>query len=614
MLWMLIALSVLRLLFAFLNRGAFQMASTLDYLQSFAAGIYFDFIYTFYALLPIGLLLIFGSYLFRYKWLRWFESVYFLAIMLVTTVLACIDMAYYPFVKTHIGADLIFFMSGENNISVWTYIFNYWYLLIVCLAIPPLTWKLSGALSSAHKGYKIVGVLPRLGLLLLLAFVVRGGTRLRPITSLDAVLFAPSNMENLVANPEFIFVESLNATDELFYDPELDITSIEESNVKYFGEKDSLRRRKKKPNIVLIILESFGKEFTGLNEAGKPSYTPFLDSLMRSSYNCENAYANGQKSKDAIPAIFTGIPALIDNGFLLSKYSKNELPSLPKMLGEMGYTSLFFHGANNGSMGFRNYLYSHGLDEYYGIEEYPKSQKEKDFDGHWGIFDKPYLHYFADMLDKKEEPFFATVFTLSSHDPYAIPDEYADQIPDGRIKLHKSVGYADMALQSFFERMQNTKWAENTMFIITADHSSLNSVYRYQAGAGKYEVPLLIYSPKIEFPSRISKPVQHLDLLPTILDIVQYPDTVTVLGESMIDWPRDTSALIFRDGNAYLYQKSNWEIKVVNDRVVHLSQLEWDPGRETNFLKQYPHVAEELLLEMQRIRSNIGKKLIYNHF
>lgn len=613
-------LTFLRLAFLVQNKSSFSQAGFADILQSFFGGIYFDFIYAFYALLPIMLLLVFGSYLLQWKVFRWVESIYFIAIVLVSTVLACIDAAYFPFVKSHLGADLLFFVDGENNISLWSYIFSYWPLLILCLGIPPLAWYLSGKFSPKLTGYKWYWVLARFVLLIGFVLIVRGGFRLRPITSLDAVLFAPPNMEALVANPQFVFVESISNGTELQLDLNRNIEQIQESNRKYFGSSDSVNSVQwqnktyalpSKPNFVIIILESFGKEFTGANTAEKPSYTPFLDSLATRSFTFNRCYANGQKSKDAIPAIFTGIPGLVENGFITSKYSKNELPSVLEILEKEGYTSHFFHGANNGSMGFRNYLLSHGLDSYFGIDEYP--EYDRDFDGNWGIFDEPYLKHFGEHLGGLEQPFIGSVFTLSSHDPYVIPDKYKDALPSGVIRLHKSIGYTDLALRNFFKSIEDKGWAENTIFIITADHSSLNSDYRYEMGTGKYEIPLMFYSPKFDLTASSNKPVQHIDILPSILDIINYDrDSVVILGESVFS--TRTSPLVFKDGGAYYITDGTWELKSVNNQAINLHNLMKDPRRLENVLSDNQEVAERLLEQLKDVRANYAQKLILNSF
>ena len=133
-----------------------------------------------------------------------------------------------------------------------------------------------------------------------------------------------------------------------------------------------------KPNVVLIIMESFSKEYSGyLN--GNDGYMPFLDSLMQESLHFPNAFANAKKSLEALPAILASIPALMETPFVSSPYSANKINSLPRQLKNSGYHTSFFHGGINGTMGFDD---------------------------------------FARKLNTFPRPFFTCLFSLSSHHPY----------------------------------------------------------------------------------------------------------------------------------------------------------------------------------------------------
>src|SRR5690606_32331919 len=114
-----------------------------------------------------------------------------------------------------------------------------------------------------------------------------------------------------------------------------------------------------KKNVVVIILESFSKEYTGLG--GRESFTPFLDSLMNKSRVFSNAFANGLTSAAGIPAILSGMPSLLDEPFTTSAYGTNKLPSIPQLLKDMGYQTAFYHGGTNGTMSFDIYASNAGF-------------------------------------------------------------------------------------------------------------------------------------------------------------------------------------------------------------------------------------------------------------
>jgi len=348
-------------------------------------------------------------------------------------------------------------------------------------------------------------------------------------------------------------------------------------------------------NFVVVILESFGKEYTALNHNYAPNYTPNLNRLLDQSVVCTDAYSNGLKSMDAVPALFSGIPRLTSNAFITSTQSIKKLPSVFNALKTLGYGSSFFHGAENNTMGFRSFLMSQGLDMYYGIDEYPN--KEADFDGNWGIYDIPYLEYVANQLNDQEQPFCSGVFTLSSHHPYAVPPEYADSFPPGSLKIHKSIGYTDFALNQFLEICSKMPWFDNTIFIITADHSSENSLHAYRTASGKYEVPLLLYAPSILKPRLISKTVSHGDIFPTILDLVNFKEPTSVLGSSVFDTSRQGIVCHFDNGVNFI-TSDGWTLGADLSNALFMYNLRKDPNCLENVLEDLPDSANRLKHDM----------------
>ncbi len=159
---------------------------------------------------------------------------------------------------------------------------------------------------------------------------------------------------------------------------------------------------------------------------------------MQQGLTFTNAFANGKRSIEALPSILSSLPAIMDNAFVTSLYSSNPIESLAAILKNKGYQTSFFHGGKNGTMGFDNFTKLVGIDAYFGLNEYPN---EEDYDGNWGIYDEPYLQYFCNQISLMKEPFFTSVFTLSSHHPYSgkicrqISQRKSDQF--GKYRLYR---------------------------------------------------------------------------------------------------------------------------------------------------------------------------------
>ena len=118
----------------------------------------------------------------------------------------------------------------------------------------------------------------------------------------------------------------------------------------------------KDKNVVIIILESFGREYSALLNNSKTGYTPNLDSLMQLGLYCTNAYANGKRSIEAIPSVMASLPALLDKAFITSTFASNQIEGIATLLGRRGYTSAFFHGGANGTMSFDSFTSLAGFE------------------------------------------------------------------------------------------------------------------------------------------------------------------------------------------------------------------------------------------------------------
>ena len=272
------------------------------------------------------------------------------------------------------------------------------------------------------------------------------------------------------------------------------------------------------PNVVVIVVESLAAEYMGAFNPW-PGFTPFLDSLAKKGFLSPQSFANGRRSIDAVWSVFAGIPSLMDEPFVTSPFRANRVESLPKSLAAQGYSSAFFHGGKNGTMYFDFFARMSAFQNFYGLNEFPAGLRENNFDGTWGIFDGPYLEYFGQMLSKQKEPFFSALFTLSSHNPYTLPAAVRAKFAAvGEHKMHGAIAYTDYALQQFFEQISSFPWFNNTIFVITGDHTSVNTQKPYANNMGEFRVPILFFAPRpdisafLEQQSVAKRLVQHTDI------------------------------------------------------------------------------------------------------
>jgi phosphoglycerol transferase MdoB-like AlkP superfamily enzyme len=472
-----------------------------------------------------------------------------------TMVLNLGDAEFINFLGRRYTFDALFFFR-EIPGKFWDITFYYWKLNLINISILGLfMWAVVGWLPRRAAGFQPRRQLKKKLTVSALVFVVlavsaRGGLQSKPLNFAHARDFLNPMMNNLVLNSSFTFLQTIKRDslprDHFFTSEEMlqHLLSGLQSPSLLEGRRPSQR-----PNIVLIILESFGLEYVGYANRGQ-GYTPFLDELASKGIFFSNAFANARRSIEGVGAIMGGIPALMNEPFISSQYLTNHFLGAGTWLEKAGYHTSFFHGAQNGSMYFDQFMRSAGVQNYFGKNEYPNPQ---DSDGAWGIWDEPFLQWSATQMKSFPQPFFATIFTLSSHNPFKIPEKYQSRFPKGTMDVHESIGYTDHSLRQFFKSIEREPWYSNTIFILTADHTYKHETAVYQNEMGNYRVPLLIYSPGVKLPDPdATQVVQHIDILPTLLDLAGLPENEkNYLGTSVFV-PGNRFAVNYSDGR-YLF-------------------------------------------------------------
>ena len=285
-----------------------------------------------------------------------------------------------------------------------------------------------------------------------------------------------------------------------------------------------------KKNIVILIVESFGREYIGAFNRdffdGKyKGYTPNVDKLIDKSLVYRFSYCNGRKSIDGMPSILCAIPRF-GEPFILTPASMNDYTGMPGLLSKWGYQTAFFHGANRGSMGFLAFANKIGFQKYYGRQDYsedPRFGGDKDFDGNWGIWDEPFLQYYCTKMGEMKQPFMTALFTVSSHDPFVVPEKYKNVYKEEHLPIHKCIRYTDMAIGKFFESASKQPWFKNTIFVLTSDHTNQSNHEQYMTDIGGFCSPIIIYDPSGEIKSgRIDGVAQQIDIMPTLLNHIGY--------------------------------------------------------------------------------------------
>ena len=495
----------------------------------------------------------------------------FVIVNSVALAINLIDACYFRFTMRRTTTTVFSEFANEQNLGsiFFTETLNHLYLVFLFAFVAWGLYQLARYSTLRHDSLRWWHY--DVAMLLSLAFVapfvvagIRGGfaTAVRPITISNANQYVNRPIEAaLVLNTPFSLYRTIGK--DVFSVPDY-FASEEELEAVYSPVHRPASGIMEKKNVVVLIVESFGREYIGalnpcLDDSQYKGYTPCIDSLIARSITFSHTYCNGRKSIDGMPSILSSIPMFIEP-FFLTPASMNHVGGLASILGGEGYQTAFFHGAQRGSMGFQAFARSTGFKDYYGREDFNADTRfggDTDFDGTWAIWDEPFLQYYAAKMSEMHEPFMTAVFTASSHHPYVVPEKYRERFPEEGIEIHKCIRYTDMALGEFFRSASRQPWFKNTIFVLTSDHTNLSDHDYYQTDLGGFCSPIIIYEPGITDlqPAVQDKIAQQIDILPTVLGMLHYPKPYFAFGIDVLNTPaEDTWAVNYLNG-IYQYVK-----------------------------------------------------------
>ena len=537
--------TISRLFFFWVNVDLYPNVSVSHLLEMLAGGLRFDLtallylnsLYLLFVLLPLpSTIRNHHNYISTAKWAFWVPNI-------LGFIINCMDIVYVRFTDRRTTCTVFTEFQNDGNLVsiIWQSMWQYWYvtlfgialltLLILCtrkqwlVATPQKTWV-----------YYTAEIVLMLATIYFIVIGIRGGfgKYTRPITISNAMQYTNTPQETaILLNTPFSLMKSLENT--MYIHPHyFNDEEIEELFSPIHTDEIEEKGRLGQVNVVVLILESFSKEYIGFYNQhidGYNGFTPFLDSLLAQSVTYTHSFASGRKSIDAMPSVLSSIPMLIEP-YIVTPYSTNAVSSLAACLKEEGYATAFFHGAPNGSMGFQAYARSAGFEQYLGMDEYDGIEA---FDGTWAIWDEEFLQYYARSMNQMKQPFMTAIFTASSHHPFRVPKQYEGVFPRGTQPIHQCVGYTDYSLREFFAYAKQQDWYENTLFVLTADHTNQVSLPEYATAKGIFEVPIAFYSPRWNQGNlQIQGAVSQTDIMPSVLAYLGYNKPFFAFGEDIL--------------------------------------------------------------------------------
>ncbi len=599
---------VARVLFWFYNRNLIAVDSVSDYLKLAFHGFVFDttailYVNSLFILLSLLPLIINTK--------RGYQKFLFYVYFIMNGIAYGMnfgDFVYYQFSQARLTIAAMHVAQHENNLSrvLLAALFDH-PLVLVSYALLMAFWIFlyrKVKLSEFKPQRKILYFLSTLVTLCVTAALVVGGIRgdfrhsTRPINLVDANRHVKNPLQaNIVLNSVFSFFRTLGSNNfQLVHFVDEEFITENVKPYKFYPRES----KGEKPNVVIFILESFGKEYSGAfnkNSGIKDfvSYTPFIDSLAQKGLIMTNAFANGRQSIHGMSSVLAGIPSLKD-AFTSSPYSNQKIQSIVSVSNEMGYDTSFFHGAPNGSMGFLGFGNILGFKNYYGKTEY---NNDADFDKMWGIWDEPFFLFFAEKLNEKKGPFMATMFSVSSHHPFKIPEKYQGKFKKGKVDMHEPIQYTDYSLKKFFDTAKKMPWYHNTIFVVVADHTNQIAYPEYEKAMNRFAIPILFFSPndKLGLKGEVSQPAQQMDIYPTLADLMGYNKKIRSWGRSLVSDANGDYLIVNSDSIQEQFIIGNYIYAFNGSEVTGIFDLS-DKGMESNLMGKLnsPEIQKGILL------------------
>lgn len=393
--------------------------------------------------------------------------------------------------------------------------------------------------------------------LLLTAFLflpIRGSIDVSPVNVSSAYFHRDFFPNQAAINPVWNFMYSLSIKDQ---DVVLDLATKEDAlkaQQQLFQASDSISipsLRYEKPNIIILVLESFSAKIVGALSETK-GLTPRLDSLCNEGLLFTNYYASGDRSDIGLATMFTGFPAMPNKHLLAFPQKLQTLPNLYSVLGDSGYRSSFYYGGNLEFANIKSLFVTGGVDRII-------SQKEmRSFpdDGKWGVHDHHVFKQFGEDLAKEKSPFISALFSLSSHEPYKVPVDYGKF--DGKLAdFNNATYYTDSCLGALIDDLKRNGVWEQSLVIVTADHGTRMPDMSEVNDPKKFKIPLLLTGGAMLKKGQENQHCSQSDLAYSILQLLQYPvdQNKFPFSKSIFDPSKDFALYYYNNGVGYVDKK-----------------------------------------------------------
>ncbi len=481
---------------------------------------------------------------------RWFYKVIkiYLRVLLVLSFLICsADIPFFAFFNSRLTSSVLLWKDNAGDMMrfVLTDPAKYPYMLILLLSSVVFIYvlvRLQGRLFNEninkihHPVRQKTIVVTVFSCMMIIG--LRGGIAENPLTLTNLTTSNHFFINQLSWNPIISFIDSFNGFPLDYLEPDQAVSHAGRFLGGEDGFQSPIARKREfagepvKANIVLVILESMSAIKMGLFGNTK-NLTPNLDTLARRGLFFDNFYTAGIHTCNGIYGTLFSFPSLMNEHPMNNLQSTHqEFAGMYQTLSQHNYQTAFIttNDENFDNMGY--FVRNNGCQYVYGMKDFPKDKIVNS----WGPADETLFDFSLDKINRlarEEAPFFATLVTITTHEPYTLP-AWSEFKSANVNSMDRSYAYSDWCIGRFMDSCRQQPWFSNTLFVFLADHG-INSKSPFEIPLSFHHSPLIIYGPGlVREPRTISSMSMQADVFPTLMGLLQLPYVNNTFGVDLL--------------------------------------------------------------------------------
>jgi len=403
----------------------------------------------------------------------------------------------------------------------------------------------------------------------LLIIPIRGGLQQIPNNESVAYYSTVPILNQAALNPAWTLARSVieqNGPDperyRFFYSSKA--YTVAKAPITNYILNDSTPLLTKRPNIILIVWESLTAKV--LND----TVTPGLNKLKNDGIYFSNMYASGDRSDKGLVALLSAYPAQPDNSIMTEPGKSRKLPFITQQLKGAGYNTGYIYGGELEFANMRSYMNYNGFDKIEGKFDFP----EESWGAKWGAHDQFTYNRLLERANaqrKKSTPFFYTIFTLSSHEPYDVPGKPALAGSSKTIQFKNSHHYADSCFTDFIQKAKQQAWWNNTWIIVIGDHGHVLPGNEYASHMpDEFKIPMVWLGGAIKQKAVITTTYSQINLAPSIAHYLKLQPRAFEFSTpiNLTETTKFSVWYSYNDGFASVHNNSHYFMYGLNNRQI----------------------------------------------